>query len=111
MKTGSNYGSVVGPLREILHIVADNYPSGSRRDVRRWWCRWAAAVVSAAIAAFWAFWGAAETFHEGWYYRELWRNVALSFGQYFLPMLIVMSAGLLALGASRRAGTLPRRIL
>jgi hypothetical protein len=81
---------------EIVRVIANNYPSGSPRDVRRWWCGWAAVVVSTTIAAFWAFWGAAETFHEGWYYRELWRNVGLSVVQYFPAMLISMGAGLLA---------------
>lgn len=47
------------------------------------------------IAGFWAF-GAAETFHEGWYYRQLWHNVALSIVQYFPAMLIAVAAGLLA---------------
>jgi hypothetical protein len=82
--------------REIFRGIANNYPSGSRREVRRWWCGWTAVVLSTTIAAFWAFWGAAETFHEGWYYRELWRNVGLSVVQYFPPMLISMGAGLLA---------------
>ena len=54
-------------------------------------------LASTGIAGFWAFWGAAETFHEGWYYREFWRNVTLSIVQYFPAMLISIVAGLLAL--------------
>jgi hypothetical protein len=92
----SIYGSVVHAFRGILRVIANNYPSESRRDVRRWWCGWVSVVMSTTIAAFWAVWGAAETFHEGWYHRELWRNVGLSIVQYFPAMLISMGAGLLA---------------
>jgi hypothetical protein len=83
--------------REILRAAVDNYPSGSRRDVVRWWCGWAAVLVSTFVAGFWAFWGAAETFHEGWYHRDIWRNVTLSIVQYFPAMLISIGAALLAL--------------
>lgn len=54
-------------------------------------------LVSTGIGAFWAFWGAAETFHEGWYYRSFWRNVGLAVAQYFLPAGASIAAGLLAL--------------
>jgi len=64
---------------------------------RRWWCGWIAVFLSTTVAGFWAFWGAAETFHEGWYDRELWRNVSLSIVQYFPAMLVSMGAALLAL--------------
>jgi hypothetical protein len=55
-----------------------------------------AVAISTAIASFWAIWGAAETFHEGWYYRSVWRNIGLSIVQYFPAMLVSMGAGLLA---------------
>jgi hypothetical protein len=83
--------------REMFRAIANSYPTGNRREVRRWWCGWGAVLVSTSLAAFWAFWGAAETFHEGWYYRELWRNIGLSIVQYFPAMLISIGAGLLAL--------------
>jgi hypothetical protein len=97
VEIASTKGFIGRWTREISRAVANNCPSGSRRDVRRWWCGWGAVLVSTAVATFWAFWGAAETFHEGWYYRELWRNVALSLVQYFPAMLISIGAGLLAL--------------
>ena len=56
-----------------------------------------AVVVSTALATFWAFWGGAENFHEGWYHRELWRNVALMVIQYLPWMFLPMAAALLAL--------------
>jgi len=57
---------------------------------------WTAVVVSTALASFWAFWGAIEAFHEGWFYESFWKNVGLTLGQYLLPMLVI--AGLGAIG-------------
>lgn len=54
---------------------------------------WLAALISTAIAGFWAVWGAIENFHEGWYLTSLWQNLALMFGQYLMPMLIFVLIG------------------
>ena len=54
-------------------------------------------ALSTALSAFWAFWGSNESFHEGWYFRETWRNVALMLVQYLPWMFVPMTAGLLAL--------------
>lgn len=56
---------------------------------------WIAIAFSTVIAAFWAFWGSIENFHEGWYYREWWRNVGLALIQ-DLPWMFVPIAGALA---------------
>lgn len=58
---------------------------------------WAAVGLSTALSAFWAFWGSIENFHEGWYFRALWRNLALMAVQYLPWMFIPMIAGLLGL--------------
>jgi hypothetical protein len=58
---------------------------------------WTAVAVSTTSASVWAFWGGVENFHEGWYYRELWRNIALACVQYLPWMFVPMVAGLLAL--------------
>ncbi|MBI1760938.1 MAG: DUF1566 domain-containing protein [Acidobacteria bacterium] len=54
---------------------------------------WLAASISTALAGFWASWGAIENFHEGWYLTSFWRNVALMFGQYLMPMLLFVLIG------------------
>jgi hypothetical protein len=54
-------------------------------------------ALSIALSAFWAVWGTIESFHEGWYFREAWRNVALMLVQYLPWMFVPMTAGLLAL--------------
>ena len=48
---------------------------------------WSAVFASTAFTCFWAFWGAIENFHEGWYFPSLARNLALMFAQYLAPML------------------------
>ncbi len=55
---------------------------------------WTAVCLSTLFASFWAFWGAIENFHEGWYYQSFWDNLALAFIQY-LPW----SLGFVGLGA------------
>ncbi len=47
---------------------------------------WAALALVMAISCFWAFWGIKETFHEGWYYGTLLKNIALSLTQYLSPL-------------------------
>jgi hypothetical protein len=54
-------------------------------------------ALSTGLSSFWAFWGSIENFHEGWYYRELWRNVGLMLIQYLPWMFVPMVAGLLSL--------------
>jgi len=58
---------------------------------------WTAVACSAVLASLFAFWGAIENFHEGWYHRELWRNLVLMMVQYLPWMFLPMIAGLLAL--------------
>jgi len=58
---------------------------------------WTAVVASTSFATFWAYWGAIECFHEGWYFREWYRNLGLAFVQYLPWMFVPMAAGLVAL--------------
>jgi hypothetical protein len=48
---------------------------------------WAAVIISTTISGLWAFWGAIENFHEGWYFTSLWQNLLLMFFQYMIFML------------------------
>jgi hypothetical protein len=59
-------------------------------DRQRLMAGWAAVALSTAALCFWAFWGAAENFNEGWYYRSLWRNLFLTFIQYLMPVLVIL---------------------
>lgn len=52
---------------------------------------WIAVGGSVLIACFWAFWGSIEAFHEGWYSRSFWANVALTLVQYLSPMALFVA--------------------
>lgn len=55
---------------------------------------WLAVGCSTVVASLWAFWGAIENFHEGWYLASLGQNLGLMLLQYLAPMLTVMLLGL-----------------
>jgi hypothetical protein len=48
--------------------------------------------------------GTLENFHEGWYYRDLWSNLAMMAAQYFAPMLVFLCAALVAVRWPRTGG-------
>lgn len=54
----------------------------------------------------WAFWGSIEAFHEGWYHHSFWQNLALTSGQYLMPMLLFLVPGLICLRFPRTGGLL-----
>ncbi|MBX7259269.1 MAG: DUF1566 domain-containing protein [Candidatus Hydrogenedentes bacterium] len=62
---------------------------------------WIAVLASTLIAGYWALWGSIETFHEGWYYDSLLKNIALSLGQYMMPSLVFVLAACIAIRWSR----------
>ena len=66
-------------------------------DRVRVWLGWIAVAISVLTMSFWAFWGAAEAFHEGWYSRSLWTNVGVTFFQYLAPSLVLLLPVLVAL--------------
>jgi hypothetical protein len=48
---------------------------------------WIAVIVSTTFSGLWAFWGAIENFHEGWYFTSIWKNLLLMIMQYMTFML------------------------
>jgi hypothetical protein len=55
---------------------------------------WSAVGMSTPAAGFWSYWGILENFHEGWYQRSLWMNLAMMLGQYLLPAILFVGAAL-----------------
>jgi hypothetical protein len=51
---------------------------------------WVAVGFSTLLASLWAFWGAIENFHEGWYHASIWQNLGLMLVQYASPMLVFL---------------------
>jgi len=58
---------------------------------------WITYVASVALVCFWSYWGINETFHEGWYFTSLWRNLLLTFLQYLSVPCILIILFLLAM--------------
>ncbi|HML49068.1 MAG TPA: DUF1566 domain-containing protein [Clostridia bacterium] len=52
---------------------------------------WTAVILSVLIASFWAYWGACENFHEGWYSVSVLENLLMLFFQY-LSLTIAFTA-------------------
>lgn len=67
---------------------------------------WLAVGLSTLAACFWAFWGIIENFHEGWYSRSLVANLGMMFVQYLSPMIVFLTAGLVAIRWPRVGGML-----
>ncbi len=58
---------------------------------------WLAVGLSTVVTCFWAFWGIAENFHEGWYHESLLSNLGLMFVQYLSPMLLFLAVTLVSI--------------
>ena len=45
---------------------------------------WIGVAITVVISSFWAYWGAFENFHEGWYSESFWNNILMFIFQYML---------------------------
>lgn len=75
-------------------------------DRRQQIAGWTAVGFSTILTSTWAFWGAIENFHEGWYHDSLLSNLGLMLLQYLSPMLIFMVAARFAIYHPRLGGVL-----
>lgn len=66
---------------------------------------WIAVGISTVISSLWAFWGAYESFHEGWYFESLGPNLVLT-AKYFALALIFLALSVVALRLPRAGGIL-----
>jgi len=67
---------------------------------------WIAILIATVFTNLWAFWGIVENFHEGWYFRSFWQNVAMMFGQYLLFPLVFMILTVVAIKWNRTGSIL-----
>jgi len=58
---------------------------------------WTGVGISLIISGAWAYWGAFENFHEGWYSESLWKNLFMLTFQYMLFPLLFIVLALIAL--------------
>jgi hypothetical protein len=66
---------------------------------------WLAVGISTFISSLWAFWGIYESFHEGWYFKSLSQNLALTTA-YLALMLVLVALSVIALHWPRTGGSL-----
>lgn len=58
---------------------------------------WTSVALSTLFAGLWAFWGAIENFHEGWYSHSRLTNLGMMVAQYMLPMLLFVGGAVIAI--------------
>ena len=54
-----------------------------KRD-RKFWLGWVGVGITLIFSSMWAYWGAIENFHEGWYSHSVWENIFMLVFQYLL---------------------------
>ena len=52
---------------------------------------WIAVSITTIFSSVWAYWGAIENFHEGWYSTSIWESLFMLFFQYLLFAIIFVS--------------------
>ncbi|MDD5603050.1 MAG: DUF1566 domain-containing protein, partial [Eubacteriales bacterium] len=58
---------------------------------------WIGVGITLTISGIWAYWGAIENFHEGWYSESLWANIGMMLFQYLLFTFIFVILAVIAL--------------
>jgi hypothetical protein len=54
---------------------------------------WVGVAISLVFSSIWAYWGAIENFHEGWYSASMWENLFMLVFQYLsIPLIFVILA-------------------
>jgi len=54
---------------------------------------WIRVAISLVFSSIWAYWGAIENFHEGWYSASMWENLFMLIFQYLsVPLIFVILA-------------------
>ncbi len=67
-----------------------------KRD-KRFWLGWTGVGNTLIFASMWAYWGAIENFHEGWYSHSVWENLFMLFFQYLLLTIVFVALALISL--------------
>lgn len=67
---------------------------------------WAATIALALLASLWGYWGAIETFHEGWWSRNPTTNIEEMLLRYLAPMELLAAVGAVAVVRPRAGAVL-----
>lgn len=58
---------------------------------------WMGVAITVLFSSFWAYWGAFENFHEGWYATSILENISMFLFQYLLFTIIFITLALIIL--------------
>ncbi len=58
---------------------------------------WIGVAITTIFSSFWAYWGAFENFHEGWYSTSILNNISMFLFQYMIITIILVSLALIIL--------------
>ncbi len=58
---------------------------------------WIGVSITIVFSSIWAYWGAFENFHEGWYSTSIWENIFMFFFQYILFTIVFVMLALIIL--------------
>lgn len=61
------------------------------------WLGWIGVGITLIFSSLWAYWGAIENFHEGWYSYSIWENLFMLFFQYLLFTIVFVLLALVSL--------------
>jgi hypothetical protein len=61
------------------------------------WIGWVGVSITVVLSSLWAYWGAIENFHEGWYSTSMWENLFMLIFQYLLFTIVFTGLALVAL--------------
>jgi len=67
-----------------------------KRDKNNW-LGWIGVGISLIFSSLWAYWGAMENFHEGWYSHSVWENLFMLFFQYLLFTIVFVLLAVISL--------------
>lgn len=67
-----------------------------KRD-RKFWLGWIGVGITLIFSSLWAYWGAIENFHEGWYSKSIWENLFMLFIQYLLFTFVFVLLAIVSL--------------
>ena len=68
----------------------------AKRD-KKFWLGWIGVGITLIFSSMWAYWGAIENFHEGWYSHSVWENLFMLFFQYLLFTIVFVALALVSL--------------
>ncbi len=89
--------SAFGSPRAHIYVNGWRLGVGRQEVKRRRVLGWIGVSITVVFSSLWAYWGAFENFHEGWYAASLWENILMLVFQYLLFTIVFIVLALIIL--------------